>query len=335
MKLVVAAFLAGACLLGTGRAEAVETIKLGTLAPQGSPWYEITRDMAETWKALSDGRVEMRIFPGGIAGDEDVVIRKMRIGQLHAAVLSAGGLADIMPEFRAFALPMLIGSYEELDHVIEHKKAALEAGLESKGFKVLNWGDAGWLRFFSQDPIVVPDDLRPQRLFWWEAGGAYIEAWRDEGFEPVPLAATDMHMALQSGLINAFLVPPIAALSFQWFALAPHMADLKWAPLVGATVMTMAAWEKIPDDLKAAFLDAARSAGVRMKSTIRSVEGAAVEVMQKHGLVVHQVPAAALAAWEDAARRVYPRLIGSSIPADMAAEVQNLVDEFRAARRSQ
>lgn len=332
MKILAAAALAGSCLLGTGGTASAETIKLGTLAPEGTPWYEIARDMAEAWKALSHGRIELRIYAGGIAGDEDSVIRKMRVGQLHAAVLSAGGLSDIAPEFRAFYLPMMFDSYEELDYVLDRKRAQLEAILEAKGFKVLNWGDAGWVRFFSQRPVVDPDDLRAQRLFWWEAGGAYIEALKDAGFQPVPLAATEMHTALESGLINAFGAPAIAALAFQWFALAPHMTDLNWAPLIGATVITTKEWQAVPDDLKPAFLAAARDAGAKMKDGIRRLEDQAIEVMKKYGLVVHHVPPEIAAKWAAAARAVYPQLIGHAVPAEMASDVQKLRDEFRAAR---
>jgi TRAP-type C4-dicarboxylate transport system substrate-binding protein len=332
MKHVGAALLLVSSLLAAGRAGATEVIKLGTLAPEGSPWYDITRDMADAWKELSKGRIEVRIYAGGIAGDEDIVIRKMRVGQLHAAALSAGGLADLAPEFRALALPMLIRSYDELDYVLERKRSEFEALLEAKGFKVLNWADAGWLHFFSQRPVVRPDDLRPQRLFWWEAGGAYVEAWRDEGFQPVPLAATHMHAALQSGLINAFLAPAIAALSFQWFALAPHMSDLDWAPLIGATVITAAAWEQVPDDLKPAFLDAARSAAARMKDAVRAIERQAIEVMQQHGLAVHHLSAEDVAVWQQAAESVYPRLVGHSVPAAAAEDVRRLVGAFRAGR---
>jgi len=335
MKRLACAFIAGFGLFAAVGAHATETIKLATLAPEGSPWYEITRELAESWKASSNGAIAVRIYPGGIAGDEDVLIRKMRVGQIQAAVLSAGGLADIVPEFRALVLPMMIGSYEELDYVLARTKPKLEALLEAKGFKVLNWGDAGWLHIFAQKPVISPDDLRPQRLFWWEAGGAYIEAWRGEGFNPVPLAATDMHTALQSGLVNAFLAPAIVALSFQWFALAPNMTDLNWAPLIGATVMTMSAWQKVPDELKPGFLQAARDAGSRMTKTVRGVEGQAVEVMLAHGLVVQHVPEAMTGVWAKAMRGVYPRLIGSSVPAEMAAEVEALVKEFRATRAVQ
>lgn len=309
---------------------AAETIKLGTLAPEGSPWYNIIRDMAEAWKEETGGKIQFRIYPGGVVGDDPDMVRKMRIGQLHAAVLTGTGLNAIAPETQALMMPMMLSSYEELDYVMDRIAPTLEAILESKGFKVLNWGDAGWVHFFAQKPVVHPKDLRPLRLFVWAGDTAYVEAWKDAGYRPVPLAATEILTGLQSGLINALPTTPLAALSFQWFALAKHMTDLNWAPLIGATVISTSKWERIPDDIQPLLLASARRAGERIRSETRKVGEEAVEVMKKYGLVVHHVPPDVVAEWERSARAGYPQIVGKVVPAAMVAEVDRLRNEYRA-----
>ncbi|HSC71045.1 MAG TPA: TRAP transporter substrate-binding protein DctP, partial [Candidatus Methylomirabilis sp.] len=152
MKLAAIMVAILSVLLFVGSPAPAQTIKLGTLAPEGSPWYNIIRDMTEAWKRTTAGRVQFRIYPGGVAGDEPDMIRKIRVGQLHAAALSSAGLAEIAPDFQALMMPMMFVSDEELDYVRDHLEAKLEALLESRGFKVLNWGDAGWVRFFAQKP---------------------------------------------------------------------------------------------------------------------------------------------------------------------------------------
>jgi TRAP-type C4-dicarboxylate transport system substrate-binding protein len=132
-------------------AAAALTMKLGTLAPEGSPWYNVIRDMAEAWKNGTGGKIDFRIYPGGIAGDDPDMVRKMRIGQLHAAVLSGAGLYGIAPETQALMMPMMLASYEEFDYMLTGIAPKLEAILEAKGFKVLNWGDAGVGALFHPD----------------------------------------------------------------------------------------------------------------------------------------------------------------------------------------
>lgn len=330
MKPISIALVGIALLLVVGIPVSAQTIKLGTLAPEGSPWYTILRDMAETWSGATGGKIHVRIYPGGVAGDEPDMVRKMRVGQLHAAALSGAGLNQIAPEVQALQMPMMLASYEELDYVMERLAPKLDAILDAKGFKVLQWGDAGWVQFFAQKPVVHPDDLKRLRLFVWAGDSAYVEAWKDAGYQPVSLAATEIYTGLQSGLINAFPTTPLAALSFQWFGLGKHMTDLKWAPLVAATVISKEKWREVPDNVKPLLLKTAREAGTRFRRETRKLGDEAVQVMKKYGLVVHSVPPDAFAEWERSARAAYPSIVGKVVPAGMVEEVERLRNEYRA-----
>ncbi len=323
----LAVLILAVCLAGPGFAA---TVKLGTLAPKGSPWYKALEDMAAQWAKISQGKVRVRIYPGGIAGDEPDMVRKMRIGQLHAAALTGGGLARISQEIQALQMPMMFRSNAELDYVRAGMLPRLEGALRARRFHALNWADAGWVYFFTQKPVVHPDDLKPLKLFAWVGESAIISAWREAGYNPVPLPATEIHTALSSGLINAVPTTPVAALSFQWFGLAKHMTDVKWAPLVGATVVTDRAWKRIPAALKPRLRKSARDMGIRLQRKIRKLGPAAVKVMKKHGLKVHAVPPEAVAAWEKGARRGYSKLIGRIVSKESVAEAQRLRDAYRA-----
>ncbi|HTO63633.1 MAG TPA: TRAP transporter substrate-binding protein DctP, partial [Bradyrhizobium sp.] len=291
------------------------------------------QDMGAAWKADSGGSIELVIYPGGVAGDEPDMVRKMRIGQLQAAALSEAGLHQILPDIRALMMPMVLRSNAELDCVRDRIAPELERRFEAKGFKVLNWGDAGWIRFFTTKPVVRPEDLKPLKLFVWAGDDtAVADAWKDAGYQPVPLAVPDILTGLQSGLIDAVPTTPIAALSYQWFGLAPHMTDVKWAPLVGATVITMQAWNLIPDPLKPQLLQAAQSVGARLRQQVRPSEDAAIKAMVSRGLTIHPVPPAIQAEWEASATAGYRNRIASLVRPAMLAEVERSRDECRAAQ---
>ena len=327
--LCAAAIFTAAILGAPGRPVRAETLKLGTLAPKGSPWHEVIRDIAEDWKALSGGDLQVRIYGGGVIGDEPDMVRKMRIGQLHAAALTGAGLARIAPEIKALMIPMMLRSDEELNYVRERLHERLAGLMAERGFVLLTWGDAGWVHFFAQEPVVHPDDLKPLRLFTWAGEDAVVEIYKRCGYNPVPLAAPEIHTALQSGLINAFPTTPIAALAFQWFALAPHMTDLKWAPLVGAVVISKDAWDRVPEQLRPRFLAAARSAGTRLQARVRGLGEDAVAAMQQHGLTVHPVPPEIAKVWAQAARDCYADIIDQLAPIEMVREVERLRDAYR------
>jgi len=171
-------------------------------------------------------------------------------------------------------------------------------------------------------------------VFTWEGNPTYLEIMQGMGFHPVSMAATDMYTGLQSGLINAFPATPIAALSYQWFGLARHMAGVKWAPLVGALVVTTKAWNAIPDKLRPLLEAAAHDQASAARDRIRALENGAVAAMQDHGLVVDPAPPDAVSAWRALAEAAYPKLTGKVVPASLIAEVEHLRDEYRAAKQN-
>lgn len=324
-RVVLAAFL---FVTAAGSATA-QTIKLGTLAPKGSPWFDIMQDMTDAWSDASGGALNVRIYPGGAIGDERDMVRKMGIGQLHGAMLTMEGLAMIVPEIQIFSLPLLLQTDEEVDYVLQRIGPDLEKKFEARGYKVLNWGDAGWIQLFTNVPVRNPDELRQLKLFSQAGADVFIDAWRAQGFQPVPLPATDVLPALQSGMIDSFFTTPVAALSMQWFGKAPHMTEIRTAKMVGATVMTMKAWKKIAAGVRPRILAAAAEAGQLSRDRIREFEVEAVEAMTEYGLEVHSLTPENQAQWEAVAEKSYQYYMRGYVSPELVARVEGLRDEFR------
>ena len=132
----------------------------------------------------------------------------------------------------------------------ESLRPKLEARIEEKGYMILFWIDAGWIRFFSKAPLVYPDDLHDMKLFVWAGSHGQAEILRNIGFRPVLLETADIVPGLQTGLIDAVAVPPIFALATQMDIRAPYMLELNYAPLLGAAIVRKTAWEKIPESAR-------------------------------------------------------------------------------------
>ena len=315
--------------LAPGAAAQDVIVKLATLVPDGSSWYLILKETAEKWKALSGGRVVVRLYPGGVAGDDPDVVRKIRLGTLNAGVLTSVGLAQLDRSVYALGLPLAYDSYEEVYWVLEKMRAKLEAGLEAKGFVVLNWTDAGWVHFFAQKPVATPDDLRAQKLFAWAGDNDAVEIWRAAGFNPVPLPSTELSTALQTGLVTAVGVPPQIAVISQYYTKARNMTDMSWQLLLGATLIGKATWDKIPPEIRPALLAAAREAGQRLRDEVRAGGERDVLEMKKRGLNVVPVDAATRELWRKTAEATFPRIRGTIVPAEAFDEALRLRDEYR------
>jgi len=304
-------------------------IKLATIAPEGSSWHRVLEKMGEEWKKVSGGTVALSIYPGGVVGDEDAMLRKMRVGQLHAAAITGMGLAFLDRAFYGLHIPMMYASEEEFDYVRDRIAPMLETRLEEKGYVVLNWGDAGWVHFFARKPFTRPSEMKAMKLFLGAGDVSLTQLYKEAGFRPVPISIVDILPSLQTGLIDAFNATPLAALAFQWFALAPNMADLKWAPLTLATIIDKRAWKKIPEELRPKILEVSRAASKTLRREIRTLNEDAVKAMLENGLKINHVSPSIEAEWRKIVEDIYPQIRGKIIPADVFDEVRMYRDEFR------
>jgi TRAP-type C4-dicarboxylate transport system substrate-binding protein len=305
-------------------------IKFGTIVPRGSLWDETLSAMAQQWRSISGGSVRVVVYPGGALGDEIEMVRKVLLGQLDGVALSSVGLSRIDSGVACLQVPLLLNSYGELDYVRDRLAPRLEQRIEAQGFKVLNWADGGWVRVFSRDPARIPDDLRRVKLFT-SAGDPEMESlYKRLRFRVVPLSMVDLVTSLQTGMVDAVPSVPLFAQLQGLHKLVPNMLDLKLTPLVGGTVISTRAWNRLPAEHRDGLLEAAQEAGMQLREPIRQLGEDTIAEMSSRGLNVAIPDAATQAVWRDEVEAIYPNLRGEYCPADIFDEVVRLRDEYRA-----
>jgi TRAP-type C4-dicarboxylate transport system substrate-binding protein len=308
---------------------AAQVIKVGSLAPEGSPWDKALKKLAVEWQTISKGRVSLKIYSGGVAGDEPDMIRKMRINQIQAAAMTGSGIGKIDPDWLVYQLPFMTQTDDELDYLFEKLRPELEARMEAKGFTFLALTHSGWLRFFAKEPVVEPEDMRRLKFFVLEGSPEIDQAWKEMGFRIVPLPANDAFAALQSGMVDVFSASPLTAAAFQWFALAPHMTDFNWTPLTAGLIISGRAWQRIPSELRPQLKAATQRALKDMEDEVMGVEQQAIEIMLENGLVIHHVPPEALEKWEKLVETGFQILIGPVISRELYEKARAIVADYR------
>ncbi len=307
-------------------------IRLGTILPSGTAQHAALQELGEQWRKATGGAVKLTLYPDGRLGGEAEMVRKLRIKQINACMLSAVGLAEIDPGVTGLQMmPLAFDSWAAVDHVREKLRTRLEDRLRAKGYEVLFWADAGWVRFFTTERVVRPGDLKRLKIFVWTGDQAQMELMQSLGYRPVPLEVNDILLGLNTGMINAVPMPPLIALAGQVNTAAPHMLDLKWSPIVGAAVVRREVWEQIPAGHREAIRAAAEDAGEKVRARGRAEDTEAVRVMQQRGLQVQAVPPEARAEWARLAAQVYPQLRGTKVPADIFDEVMASLATFHSA----
>ena len=320
-----------ALLLANTNAFAAERtiLKFGTIAPEGSDWHDALLELRQRWLEISDGRIEMRIYAGGVLGGETEMVRKVQRRGLDGIAISGASLPRIDSSIGCLNIPMLFNTYEELDYVRERISPALEKSVEKQGFKILTWAEGGWVYFFTKSPVTTPDQLRRLRLWITPGYPDHERLFKEFDFQVVPLPATDMLTSLQTGLIEAIDVPPLFALLDRSYQIANNMLDLKWAALNAAMVISARAWKKIPVSLQPALASAAVEIGIRLRQSIRDAETVAITEMKNRGLNVINPSEKELQSWQTEVVTAYPKLPCREEHPDLFESITALVAEYK------
>ncbi len=257
-------------LLGSGRAHAQTVIKLATLAPEGSAWMNIFHEWARNVEAHTSGKVKIKFYAGGVAGDERDAVRKMRLGQLNAAAVTAIGLGLIQSEVRVLELPLMVKTYAELDYVRNTLDAEFRKKFDEKGYVLLGWGDVGPMHLFSNLPLRSKADLLQTKMWAWTDNPLVKTLFKQLGSNGVPLGVPDVLTSLQTGLINACYGSPLSMVALQWYTKVKFMTSMQLSMAIGATVITKRDWDKLPPDEQKVIMEDSKAMEKKLLCTIRT-----------------------------------------------------------------
>ena len=321
--------LVGALLVTLVSAVGAQTIRVGSSAPENSPWGRALNRLASEWQQISNGRVRVQVFHNSVAGVESDMIRKMRIGQLQAAIVTNTGLAAFSDRIMTLSMPLLIRSEDEYNYVFERMRPGLEAEIEDDGFYVLAWSLAGWVYPFADQPVRTPDDLRALRLAASPEEQELIRAYQILGYQPVSISFSERLVSLVNNMADAHLTVPILAAGFQWFGATNHMTNIKIAPAPGAILLSQRAYRRLPADIRDELLAAADKVSADLNGEIEALERTALDTMIDFGLTVVEPTEAERRLWEQEFESAYNVMLGNVFSEPMYRDIQELLNEHR------
>ncbi len=260
------------------------TIKLGTLAPEGSAWMNEMRRGAAEIKERTAGRVEVKLYGGGVMGNEKGMLRKIRIGQLQGGAFTGSGLAEVYPDMSLYGLPLLFDSLDEVDAVRAEFDPLLGKGLEKRGFVSFGFAEGGFALLMGNRPIARLDDLKGQKL-WVPEGDAVTSAVMEElGLSPISLPISDVLTGLQTSLVHIVGVSPIGALAFQWHTRVKYVTEAPMAYLCAVLIIDRKAYDKIAEADRQVVREVMEGVYRGFNQQNRADEAAAVATLRKQGL---------------------------------------------------
>ena len=319
---------------GAARAAEPSLVKMATIAPKGSIYHRALQDIGEAYRRTSGTQARAIVYADSIQGTEADTVRRMRVGQLDASMLTVVGLSEIDPSVAALQyMPMMFRSWEELDHVREKLRPELEAKLAAKGFVVLIWGEGGWVQFFTKERILHPEEFKRSRIFAWSGDIQQSSVMKSQGYHPVALPLADILPALETGMVDVVPVAPLWAMIGQFDRITRHMVRINWVPIVGATVIRKQTFDALNPATRDAVMGASQKATAELRAHRAVQDEESIRAMEARGLTVQALTPEAERAWRAVAELAWPQVRGTMVPAETFDRVQTILAEYRRARK--
>jgi len=310
--LLVVGCVAAVPSLARVSAEGTTTIRMASLAPAGSSWDKLFRAWGNSLKQGTGGAVQFQFFPGGVAGDERDVLRKMKLAQLDAAGLTSIGLGQVARPISVMQMPGVMESYKQLAHVREAMAPEWEGLLSKEGYRLLGWGDAGFGRLFSKKPIMKPEDYKSVRPWVPREDPALPELMKIVGANGVPLGIPEVFPALQTGMLDTVVSSALAAVALQWFRHVTHVTKTPGMPIIGATVVREELFKSLAPDHQKVLLETGKKAHAALIAQVQTEDAKAYKTLLSRGLTEYDPMATPEQAklWDDVNKELLKRLTG-------------------------
>ncbi len=265
--LVVTALLAVGCSGGNNEAaESTDvrqgefTIKVGLVTPEQDIATQSMRHFESEIERLSEGRVDVELFPGGALGGSADIFNGVQDGTIEMCVNIYPPFAQFTDSFLLYNLPYLFKdksvAFEFLDSDIAKDIAT---SIEDKGFKQLAIFDGGYRNVTNNAAAVhSPEDLKGLKIRTLN-NPVQLDYFKAYGANPTPLPYGDIYVGLQTKTIdgqeNSF--SNIASMKFN--EVQSFVTDTQHAfDPVGMFINTTI-FAEYPEDVQAIIIEAAAS----------------------------------------------------------------------------
>ncbi len=301
------------------------TLKYATLAPEGSTWGRYVRQMQKDMETKTQGRVKLRVFYGGVAGDEKTMMDKLKRSLIDMASFTGIELGATVPEVRLLELPFFFENHAQVDAVVAALYPDFEAKFKEKGLIVAGWGESGFVYLMSKKPIRSAADMQGVKI-WAPKGDELVRTMLTEyGLVPVYLGFESVLPQLQTGGLDAVYAPPMGAIGLQWFRSLKYYSNAKLANGTGATLISEKSFKQLPPDLQKIVKEVSEENSRALIQALRAENMSGFLTLQKNGLEAVDVSPEELKKLRDTAMKVQNKLVGRLYS-------QELLDKARRAR---
>lgn len=304
-------------------------LKIATLSPDGTSWMKKMRQAAKDITKQTDNRVKIKFYPGGVMGDENAILRKMRINQLQGAAVTGGALTGFYKDANIYGMPFLFNSQKEIIHVRKYMDELILKGLEKKGLISFGLAESGFAYIFSNEIVESVSDLHKYKV-WIPDTPAARDAVKAFELSPIPLPLSDVLAGLQTGLIDTIASPPIASIALQWYTQVKYFTDMPILYGYGTMVVSKRAMKKLKKADREIVTNVMRNVFNEVNKQNQKDNIAAMAALKNQGIKFIKPSAQQLSEWKSIAVEANKRLVKNGFNSEkMFKLMKKYIAEFR------
>lgn len=303
-----AAMALAALLWGAGPAGAV-VIKIATISPDGSAWMEMMRRGGDEVAEKTGGAVTFKFYPGGVMGDDQAVLRKIRLGQLQGGAVVSGSLSEVFPDNQVYCLPLVFDSFEQVKRIRDRMDPIITQGIENGGYVVLGMAGGGFAYVMSQSPVTSVEELRRRKLWAPDNDEFSLEIIKAYGASPIPLSIADVLAGLQTTLIDTVATSPVGAIALQWHTQIKYVTDIPLLYVYGILMLDKRVYDKLPSEHQTVVREVMGRVFREIEQQNLDDNDKALAAIKKQGVEFLSVSEADLEKWRQVAATVADRLV--------------------------
>ncbi|MDH5388291.1 MAG: TRAP transporter substrate-binding protein DctP [Gammaproteobacteria bacterium] len=308
-------------------------LKFATLLPTGTAWSIILDNWVKEIETKSQGRLKVKMYSGGVMGDEPDVLRKIRKNQLQGGLFTGYGIGRIYSPARVLEMPFLFKNTSESDYVRDQLMPEIEIGFKQNGFELLGWPEVGFIHFFSQHKIESIDDMKKSRIWLWQGdplGEAFFKA---ADISPVPLSIIDVYSQLSAkhGSIDTVYISTFGAIGLQWHTKLKYSTNISVTNAIGGLVISNRFFDKLPKDLQQMLKTTGKIMSDKIRKNARFENERSRNLLERYGIQF-------LWDWNDQEMKEFLRIRDQAakhlentdyIPASFSNKARDLLEKYR------
>jgi len=242
---------------------------------------------AKELEKRTNGRFKVQNFYSGALGAERESIEGVQLGTMDLTMTSTGPVPNFVPEVAILDIPFLFKDYAQARSVLDGPVGQeMLAKFDAKGLKALAWGENGFRHMTNNKrPINVPDDLKGLKMRTME-NPIHIQAYKQFGILPTPMAFTEVFTALQQGTVDGQENPLSVISAGKLGQVQKHVSLTGHVYSPALILMSKARWDKLSAADKQAFLDSAKEAVKANRARIDEDEKRVVGELKAQGVTV-------------------------------------------------